>query len=577
MLFFMFLLLLTRISWCNNVGSALFYKRLARADCWSQQDIARLRVRKIFEDNIVPPAIPPDKVNNEYIKSLLRYFRNVLKTSETELDKQTGATAEEVLCDTIGAHMRSEILPSVRFAFYAGYVPYRRVRELHDFYDQLKGFLNTQGLGWKRPPRTPQLSNITVEKIRIGPGKYFTNPCSSLVTKRDAKRCIHFPPLKTDDDLRPCAVILPFKSGGLTNLLSPTSENALLKYYTTASRCILHSSPDSCRHSDFVNFNNDLWHWMKRDVAPHLVDEKLYAPYGGVLRIAAAAQNYGGGVSRRNLFEYQDSGHSKMWHPWKTLTQSYVYVKTDWTPLLYVVGVLTVGLAICLIQVCYSYVFKDGCHCKARSRKSLSCHEVAYAEVDSNIPVMLPNHQSAVYYSDHKRGKRSNPKTRTSSLGSLKTQKVYDMHENTEKLMAVIMSDDEATTEESKSSDGEDDINLNKTVRPKSPPKIETPVTQIQRKAPKPRAQTPMRSTSTVTNSVLTYQRGQETESWSGSASSTSARSFTSTGSTSRCRRSRSSRDLAWARRVVSKHSLRAKSSATELDMNSYTTPKSQR
>ncbi|XP_034823907.1 uncharacterized protein [Maniola hyperantus] len=583
MLFFMFALLFIQIAWCNHVGSTLFYKRLARAECWSEEDIARLRARKIFEDSIVPPVISPDKVNDGFIKSILRYFRNAIKTAETNLDKQTAVILEEALSDTIGAHMRSEILPTVRFAFYAGYVPYRRVRELHDFYNDLKKFLNTQGLGWKRPSSIPELSNITVEKIRIGSGRYYLNPCASLVTRRDAKSCIHFPPLKSDDDLRPSAVMLPFKSGGLVNLVSPSSQNALLKYYTTASRCILHSSPESCRHADFMSFNNELWHWMKRDVAPHLDDEKLYAAYGGVLRIAAAAQNYGKGLSRRNIFESQVARLSK-WHPWKTLRRSCANIQNDWTGLLYVFVVVMICIAICLLQMCYSYIVDgDGCKCKSKPNCIWKCNDVSYANVESSIPAMLPSHQSAVYYSEQKRAKRPNSKARTSSLGSIKTQKVYDMHENTEKLMAVIMSDNEDTSEDSpppskSSANGnKKGLNVCQTDRSKSPPKIETPVTQIQRRAPKARAQTPKFSTSTVTNSVMTYQRGQETESWSGSVSSTSARSFSSTGSKSRCRKSKSSRDLAWARRVASKHSLHAKSSGTELDMNSYITPKSHR
>ncbi|CAH2267827.1 uncharacterized protein LOC120637926 [Pararge aegeria] len=586
MLLFMSLLLFTRIAWCNHVGSTLFYNRLGRAGCWTQEDIARLRARKIFEDNFIPPVIPLQRVNDDYIKETLRYFQNALKSTEKGLDRQTAAILEDVLMDTIGAHMRSEILPTVRFAFYAGYVPYRRVRELHDFYEQLKESLNTQGLGWNRPSRVPKLSNITVEKIRIGPGKYYSDPCSNLVTKRDANSCIHLPPLETDDGLLPSALKLPFKSGGLVSLTSPKSQNILLKYYSTASRCILHNSPESCRHTDFVNFNNELWHWMKKDVAPHLVDENLYAAYGGVLRMAAAAQNYGKGISRRNLFEYQDPEVSK-WHPWKTLRQSYVSINSDWTPLLYVAVVMMIGLAICLIQVCYSYLLDDsGCHCKATPRQSSSYKDVSYANVDSNFPAMLPSHQNAVYYTEQTQRRRSSSKNRTSSLASIQTQRVFDMHENKEKLMPVIMNNDDETSEDSPRSkscengiENNRGINVSQTVRSKSPPELDTPVTQIQRKAPKARekTQTPMFATSTVTNSVLTYQKGQETESWSESASSTSGRSFSSTDSKYRRRRSRGSHDLEWARRVISKHSLHAKSSGTELDINSFVTPKSHR
>ncbi|CAH0722947.1 unnamed protein product, partial [Brenthis ino] len=488
----------------------------------------------------------------------------------------------EVLADAIGAHMRSEILPASRFAYYAGYVSYRKVRELHDCFDQLKICLNTQGLGWKKPKSVPEMTNFTVEKIRIGPSDIF-DPCARLVTKRDSKSCIHLPTPKLDDHLHPYAIALPYKQNGLMNLMSPLSENIILKYYTTASKCILSNSPGTCRHTDFVNFNNDLWHWMKRDVAPRLIDEKLYAAYGGVLRVAAAVQSYGKGLHRRNLFDYEDAGVSK-WHPWKALRESYVYINTDWTPHLYVAVVILISLAICLLQICYSYILDDenGCHCKGSKRSSVS-KDVAYAKVDSNIPAMLPSHQNAVYYTDKKRAQRSISKAKTPSVRSIKTQKVYDLHENTEKLMAVIMSDSENSSDDSLPSKtsqikSENVIDVGHPERPKSPPKIETPIMQmkVKRHLVKTKPQLQMYSTSTATNSEQTYRGIQPTDSWSGSSSVTSAQSASSGSSKTRARRSRSSRDLAWARRVVSKHSLHATTSGTELEANSFTTPLSQ-
>lgn len=578
MLFFIYVLLLLKIIKCSQVGSTLFYKRFARSDCWSEEDISKLRARKIIEE-IIPPAVTPDNVNDHYMTETLKYFRNAFKVLENNSDKRTVLILKKVLADAIGSHMRSEILPNARFAYYAGYVSYRNVRELHDFYSHLKILLNTQGLGWKRSNSVPEWSNFTVEKIRVGP-TYLFDPCARLVTKRDSKSCIHLPPPKLDDNFRPSAIALPLKSGGFFSLLSPLSENILLKYYTTVSKCILRSSPDSCRHTDFVSFNNELWHWMKRDVAPRLGDEKLYAAYGGILRIAAAVQGYGKGLYRRNLFNYEDSSVTKWW-PWKALKESYVYINTDWTPHLYVAVILSIGLAICLLQTCYSYIIgdDDGCHCKGFNNSSAS-KDIAYANVDSNIPAMLPSHRSAVYYTDKKRSKKSSSKTKTSSLGSIKTQKVYDMHENTEKLMSVIMSGNEDTSEDSDDPSKESrEINEksanSRPERPKSPPKIETPITQmkIDRKRPRIKTQIPMYSTSTVTNSERTCRGIQETNSWTGSDSSTS-QSASSASSKSRCRKSRSSRDLAWARRVISKHSLHTKStSGTELDMNSYTTP----
>lgn len=582
MLFLIFLLLFTNIVSCSQVGSTLFYKRLTNTDCWSVDEIIKLEVRKALED-IVPQSVKPNKINDFYISETLRYVRNAFKTIDRNSNKNTHNILKEVLADTIGAHMRSDILPAARFSYYAGYVSYRKVRELHNCYDQLKVFLNTQGLGWKKPYTPPDMGNFTVEKIRIGPSDVL-DPCARLVTKRDSKSCIHLPVPKLDDHFHPSSIALPFKNDGLVSLTSPVSDSILLKYYSTASKCILHSSPNTCRHVDFVSFNNDLWHWMKRDVAPRLLDEKLYAAYGGVLRIAAAVQSYGKGLHRRNLFNFQDSGVSK-WHPWKALKESYVYVNMDWTPHLYVAVVLLISLIICLLQIFYSFIFGDenGCHCKGTDRSSLS-KEVAYAKVESSIPAMLPSHQSAVYYSDKKRSRKSIFKTKTSSLGSMKTQKVYDMHENTEKLMDVIMSGSESTSESSVASQSSQKkigniIDVGHPDRSRSPPKIETHITQIKvdKKCVSTKPEMPMYSTSTVTT-AQTYQCEQATDSWSGSESCTSTQSLSSGSSKSRARRSRSSRDLAWAKRVVSKHSLHAKStSGTELEVNSFTTPLSHR
>ncbi|XP_026764716.2 uncharacterized protein LOC113523052 [Galleria mellonella] len=588
-----FLIIVITTSACaisNNVGTAIFYNR-ARSDCWNQEDLAKLRARKTFEQ-LMPSSVTPDKIDKKYTKDILRYFQKALQIVKNNEDVSTRAVLKEALADTIGGYLRSELLPTVRFAYYAGYIPYRNARQLHDFFDELKMNLNTQGWGWKEPDKVPSWSNLTVVRILIGAGKFF-DPCACLVTIRDSNSCIHLPLPKLDDYNRPSAIALPFRTGGLVSLSSPYSQNILLKYYTTVSRCILHNSPKNCRHSDFVNFNNELWHWMKREVAPHLVDEKLYAAYGGVLRIAAAVQSYGKGLSRRNLFEYESAGSSSTWSPWKTFTQSFIYINADWTPQLYIGLVLLAALAICILQMCYNYIFGDAniCHCTGRSKKSL-IKDVEYNKVDSSFPAILSAHQSAVYYSEKKRTKLLPPKTKTFSLGSIRTQKVYDLNENTEKLMAVIMSSNENSIVESPlpSKDESDDtsnvMDTSRSKRSKSPPKLETSIAQLRidkTSGRNKRGTSQMYSTSTLTRSDVTYCRElQESESvWTGTESCTCSSQSASTGSSkSRSRKSRSSRDLAWARRVISRHSaqnLSKSTTGTELDIKSYMIPPSQR
>ncbi|KAF9409552.1 hypothetical protein HW555_011117 [Spodoptera exigua] len=576
----------------KNAGTALFDTGRIRSNCWTQDDIAKLKARKHFEE-LIPPQLSPDRVDSQYIKRLLKYFKTALHTVQNEGDFKTAIILKEALSDTIGAHLKSEILPTVRFSYYAGYIPYKHAREIHDFYEDIKVKMNTQGLGWRRPERVPQWSNLTVAKILIGSGKLL-DPCACLVTRRDANNCIHLPAPKLDDEQQPSAIALPFRSDGLVSLTAPTSENILLKYYTTASRCILHSSPASCRHADFVNLNNELWHWMKRDVAPHLVDEKLYTAYGGVLRIAAAVQNYGKGLSRRNLFEYRDSGVTQ-WNPWKSLAQSYIYINADWTPKLYIGLVFLTALTICLLQMLYNYLFGEAnaCGCKGKSKHTMS-KEIAYTTVDSNLPSVLPR-QSTVCFSEKKRMKRLSSRSKPSSIGSLRTQKVYDLNENTEKLMDVIISDNEETEEprsspskvESEEERREDkrmaiaDVAKKAGDRPKSPPKLETSVAQLtieKTNSTDKKPSVPMYSTSTLTRSDVTYRPDKivSDTGWSATSSSTSGKSVSSTSSKSRSARSRSSRDLAWARHVISRHSrsdIMQSTTGTELEENSFVAP----
>ncbi|KAJ8735069.1 hypothetical protein PYW08_014319 [Mythimna loreyi] len=586
----------------KNAGTAIFDAKRIKSSCWSQEDIAKLKARKEFEA-LIPPEVSPERIDCRYTKYILRYFRNALRNVEKNFDYNTSGILTEALSDTIGAHLKSNILPTVRFAYYAGYVPYNNAKQLHEFYDDLKLNMNTQGLGWKRPARIPQWSNLTVAKIQIGSGRML-DPCGCLIIKRDATNCIHIPAPKLDDDEKPAAIALPFRSQGLISLIAPSSENILLKYYTTASRCILHSSPAKCRHADFVNLNNELWHWMKRDVAPHLVDEKLYTAYGGVLRIAAAVQNYGKGLSRRNLFENPEAGVAK-WNPWSLITQSYLYVNTDWSPTVYVCLVCMAAVLICLMQMCYNYMFGNasGCACKGKSGKSSFTREVAYTKVDSTFPAVLP-HQSAIYYSEKKRTQKRPPsRSKTSSLGSLKTHKVYDLNENTEKLMAVIMSDLEHTdalsspskadTEEEYSDKRLAIADLTKKSNRPCPPQIETSVAQltiekVQLSDNQKKTSMPMYSTSTLTRSDVTYcpEKMLSDTCWSATSSSTSGKTLSSTSSKSHSGRSRSSRDLAWAKHVISRHSRRSLmqsttgptgTTGTELDANSFATPASRR
>ncbi|VVC97579.1 unnamed protein product [Leptidea sinapis] len=454
--------------------------------------------------------------------------------------------------------MRSEILPAVRFAYYAGFAPYRGVRDLHNFYDSIKLFLNTQGLGWKRPESVPIWTNLTVEKIHVGAGKLY-DPCTLLTIKRDKKSCIHFPKPSIDNNEEPSAIMLPLKSNALVSLTSEKSENALIKYYTTVSRCILKRSTNSCRHDDFVSFNNELWHWMKRDVAPYLAEEKLYTAYGGILRLAATVQSYGKSLSRRNLFSNEESVISK-WHPWRALSETYSNIDTDSPRCFYIGAVLFAGVTICLLQIIYSLIFGNGsgCHCKDRPKSSSLYKDVNYANVESSIPAMLPA-QTENVCSEQSATKVFNTSCKTGNPPYCTDN--YDIRVSRDQMMDGVESENDDFTDESSTSktrDVDDNvIDVGLVDRGRSPPKIDTSIEEVVIKRG-PNYHRQMCSASTVT---FHEERGTDTV-WSGSESS-SGESVSSGSSKSRCPRS-SSRELAWAKQVITKRDRTRSSTATE-------------
>ncbi|CAH2069022.1 unnamed protein product, partial [Iphiclides podalirius] len=339
---------------------------------------------------------------------------------------------------------------------------------------------------------------------------------------------------------------------------------------------------------------------MKRSVAPHLADEKLYSAYGGILRIAAAVQSYGKGLARRNLLEDEEQVFSR-WHPWRTLADTYIYVDPDWTPMMYIMMVSFAAFVICLSQICYSLVFGKvrGCRCVsdddhmypdpgceqrsyATMKRPYATMKRPYATMKSTYPAALPAHHSSILYSDRARTKRTRIGAKTCSLRSMQTQRVYDLHENTEKLMAVIMSDNQETSdaESDRSKRLEGQVTGRNaaaaSARDASPPEIETSISELKiDKSPNVR-RSQMYSTSTNSHSAITYCNEHRDTGSAWSATTTSEQSITSGSFKSRCRKTKNSRDLAWARRIASKASqAKSATSGTEMDVNSFITPPS--
>lgn len=602
MLFLMFLLTFSNAIYAesSSAGTVLFKERKYYPECWTADQVAKLRARKIIE-GIIPPQVALDKINRKYVRTTLRYFRSALQQANKSGDPYNAGILREAIADTIGSHLRRDFLPNVKFAYYAGYIPYTDVQKFHDLYEDIKSILNTKGIGWKAPVRIPQQSNLTVGKILIGLGKLY-DPCSCLVVRQYPNQCLRLPIPKLDDDQNPSAMVLPFKNGGVVSLYSSNSENILLEYYTTASRCILNSSPERCRHSDFVNFNNELWHWMKKSVAPHLMDEKLYPGLGGVLRVAAAVQNYGKGLSRRNLLYDFEEERPNRWQLWRKLAQTGVYVNADWTPQLYIGVVVAIGCLMCCMQLFYDRICRRRriCCCVGRWASSSGTRkDVAYTSVDTNFPAMLPTHfirpSSNTTAAKANRGVSSVPKSKTASTGTIQTQRVYDLNENTEKLMTVLISDNECTDLDVSTSMSSGEDPLQRTVidtrsvkvkspnsqKSKSPSQMDAVVAQLKIDKPMCMESSRVNVYLTDTATETTFNRGRLSDTgWS--ESSSTSRSMTTASLKSHGTKLR---DIAWARRVACKQRRRASCSltntATEVNSymgsNSFTTPPSRR
>lgn len=597
----MFLLTLSNALYAESgsAGTVLFKERKYYPECWSPDQVAKLHARKIVE-RIIPTQVSLDKINHKYVRTTLRYFRTALEQANKSGDPHIAGILQESVADAIGSHLRRDFLPNVKFAYYAGYIPYNDVQKFHNLYEDVKSILNTKGIGWRPPVGIPQQSNLTVGKILIGLGK-LSDPCSCLVVRQYPNHCLHLPIPKLDDERNPSAMVLPFKNGGVVSLHSAYSENILLEYYTTAARCILNSSPARCRHSDFVNFNNELWHWMKKSVAPHLMDEKLYPGLGGILRVAAAVQTYGKGLSRRNLL-YELEERPNSWHLWRTLTQTGLYVNADWTPQLYIGAAILIGCLMCCMQLFYDKICnrRKACCCIGLRPSSLGGRrDVPYTSVDTNFPAMLPMHfirpPSNSTATKANRIVHTLPKSKSASTGTIQTHRVYDLNENTEKLMSVLISDNECTDIEVSSSLSSGEDPLQKTVidmrsvnakspnsqKSTSPPQIDALVTQLKVDKPSCTESSHMNVYLTDTATETTFNRGRLSDTgWS--ESSSTSRSMTTASLKSHGTKLR---DIAWARRVACKQRRRASSSltntATEVNSymgsNSFTTPPSRR
>lgn len=85
-----------------------------------------------------------------------------------------------------------------------------------------------------------------------------------------------------DSKSKPNSIAVPFKTFSLRNLESRAAAYVLIKFYVASEKCFVHKKAKS---EDVSNFENKLFTWINRFVIPHLRDQRLYAAFGGILRV----------------------------------------------------------------------------------------------------------------------------------------------------------------------------------------------------------------------------------------------------------------------------------------------------
>lgn len=296
----------------SNAGTVLFGASDMNRDCWNADSVSMLTARLVIE-NILPQM---DEVtihvkDDAFVCDLIEYFRMVLEVVRQLASGKAKHVLLMALSDAIGGYMKHLILPMAKYAYYAGNLEYANVVKLYQLFDEIKGFLRTDGAGWSKPLATVG-KHIHAQPIDLSAASRdvsSVDPCSGLIyikrigkhgkqgmrkradvinaaasSSKEPVTCgLDIPMPFFDSKSHPSALAVPFKSFTLRNLESRSSAYILVKYYVAAAKCHVskHSDARSVEH-----FNTNLFSFIMRKVMPHLCDEKFYAAFGGVLRIA---------------------------------------------------------------------------------------------------------------------------------------------------------------------------------------------------------------------------------------------------------------------------------------------------
>lgn len=218
--------------------------------------------------------------NDNGLNGLLRYFNKISKNIERLAFVRNKNIAQSAFYDTLGGYLKSRLIPSAKLSFYAGNITLHTVREVLDLYEKCKATLDTKGLGWSKPRlnmANPYAIPLYLDLV--------DGDCSDLLMLDDEEgesedEIIALPRLEYDDNRNGLTNIwLPFRRKHVYNLRSKLSAFIFMRYFIAASKCYKTERVSS------KDFNQKLERWIRIYVVPHLKDDRLYAGFGGVLRV----------------------------------------------------------------------------------------------------------------------------------------------------------------------------------------------------------------------------------------------------------------------------------------------------
>lgn len=264
-----------------NVGSVLFDAEDLKKTNWSNNELALLKSRMIFQ-KILPP-------NNLLIKysveqtctHLLSYFKASYAMVKNEAPSPD---IENILAlslsDVIGGYMKAVILPMAKLAYYSGSLSYITTFNVFEYYDKIRKCVGTNGEGWLSPQE--QVLVIVTRHIhkRHTYRRNIHNTCSQITFSADEEESV--PTLsmpKIERNTNTSFVILPLRAGTHYSLSDPKTADAIFKYYDAVFDCLETDPIDLAEF--YVNFQE----WLHSNIVCRLSEDNIHQGFAGVLKL----------------------------------------------------------------------------------------------------------------------------------------------------------------------------------------------------------------------------------------------------------------------------------------------------